>query len=70
VLFDRILTAGLIAFDEIGSSGEAADAQTPKQQWDAAIAAKVAGGMTSRAAIQALQKEQPALYSAYRNGGR
>ena len=45
-------------------------ASTPQQQWEAAIAAKVAGGMTRYQAMRAVATEQPALYAAVGGGHR
>jgi ClpP class serine protease len=64
-LFDRILDAGLVSFEEIGSQAEGAEEQSAKEQFDAAVQAKVSGGMSRLNAMQAVAKEQPALYTAY-----
>jgi hypothetical protein len=64
-LFTRILEAGLVSFEEIGSQGEAAPEQSAKEQFDAAVQEKVRGGMSQLSAIQAVGKEQPDLYASY-----
>ncbi len=72
-LFDRILDAGLVSFEEIGSEG-GDDPRAAVERWDAAILAKVGGGMARSAAITAVMKEQPELYREYsaqgKKGGR
>lgn len=64
-LFTRILDAGLVSFEEIGSQGEGAAEQSAKEQFDAAVQAKVSTGMSQLSAIQAVGKEQPKLYASY-----
>lgn len=69
-MFDRLLDSGLVSFEELGSSGEGAETQqSAKEQFDAAVQAKVASGMSRLAAMQAVQREQPTLYAEYRNEG-
>ena len=67
-LFDRILDAGLVSFEEIGSAGEGGERDI-SAEWDAAIAAKVGTGMARSAAIEAVKQANPALYSAYNASG-
>lgn len=73
-LFDGILSAGLVSFEEIGSSGEGEQEKNAGERWNAAVQAKVAGGMARSAAIGAVMKEQPELYREYsasaKKGGR
>jgi len=69
-LLTRITTAGLISFDEIGSSGEAGEAA---DRWSILLNAKVATGMSRVDAIKAVSKEHPDLYAAQshaKRGGR
>jgi hypothetical protein len=67
-LFSRILDAGLVSFEEIGSSAEGGAEPSAKERFEAAVAAKVATGMSRFNAITAIGKEQPALYAEYRGG--
>jgi hypothetical protein len=72
-LFDNILASGLVSFEELGSAGEAKGEASPKEQYTAAVNAKIAGGLSKLAAIQAVAKEQPALFAAQsepKKGGR
>lgn len=64
-LFTRILDAGLVSFEEIGSQGDGAPEQTAKEQFDAAVSAKVSTGMSMLSAIQAVGRDNPTLYAAY-----
>jgi hypothetical protein len=64
-LFDRILDAGLVSFEEIGSQQDGPAEQSAQEQYDAAVQAKMAGGMARLAAMQAVAKEQPNLYASY-----
>ncbi len=69
-LLTRITTAGLVSFDEIGSSA-GSDADTDR--WSILVNAKVAAGLGRVAAIQAVAKEHPDLYAAQasaKKGGR
>lgn len=52
---------GTISFDEIGSSGESAEAA---DRWSILVNAKVAAGLSRVEAIKAAAKEHPALYDA------
>jgi hypothetical protein len=67
---DRVNATGLISFEEIGAAGEGAAEASAKERFDGAVSAKVAGGMSRYAAMQAVQKEQPALYAAYQSESR
>jgi hypothetical protein len=69
-LFNRILDAGLVSFEEIGNGSDAPEAPSVAAQFEAAVQAKVAGGMSRYAAIQAIGKEKPELYTAYRQEGK
>lgn len=69
-IFDTILTSGLVSFEEIGSEGDAPPEQSAQEQFEDAVLAKVANGMTRLAAMQAVQNEKPELYNAYRQEGR
>jgi hypothetical protein len=70
-LFDRILDAGLVSFEEIGGAGAGDDNASAAEQWSALVNAKVALGMSRVNAIQAAMKEQPDLYAAQtKKGGR
>lgn len=66
-LFNRILDAGLVSFEEIGSAGDGGDEPTAKEAFDAAVLAKVSTGLTRLQAIEAVRKDQPAIYEAYHN---
>lgn len=69
-LLNRIRTSGLVSFDEIGSSGEAAEAS---DRWSILVNAKVAAGLSRVDAIRAVGKEHPDLYAAQssaKRGGR
>lgn len=68
-LFDRVLDAGLVSFEEIGSSADG-DARDAAERWDAAVTAKVATGMARSAAISAVMKQQPDLYREYSAAGK
>lgn len=67
-LFDRILDAGLVSFEEIGSSGEGGERDVAAE-WHAAVQAKVALGMAQSSAIEAVKRENVALYDAYNASG-
>lgn len=72
-LFDAILATGLVSFEELGSAGEGKGEASPKDQYEAAVNAKVALGMGKLDAIKAVAKEQPALFAAQsepKKGGR
>lgn len=60
-LLTRITTAGLVSFDEIGSSG---DGGADTDRWSILVNAKVAAGMKRVEAIQAVAREHPDLYAA------
>jgi ClpP class serine protease len=62
--FDKILEVGLVSFEEIGSGVEGGDEPTAQAQFEAAVNAKVATGMSKLNAMQAIGKEQPELYAA------
>jgi signal peptide peptidase SppA len=64
-LFDHILTAGLINFEEIGSSAEAEIERSAIERYEEAVNAKVAGGMTRYAAISAIRADKPDLVEEY-----
>jgi hypothetical protein len=70
-MLTRITTAGLVSFDEIGSSGEAEEAA---DRWSILVNAKVAAGFSRVDAIRAVAKEHPDLYDAQsraaKKGGR
>lgn len=68
-LFNRILDAGLVSFEEIGSAAEGGDGPSAKERFDAAVLAKVGTGMTRLAAMEAVGKEQPKLYEEYQAEG-
>lgn len=68
-LFDNILASGLVSFEEIGSGGEGEGTPDPSQQWQSAITAKVSAGLSRSAAIEAVKREQPALFAAYNASG-
>lgn len=52
---------GTVSFDEIGSSGESAEAA---DRWSLLVNAKIATGMSRVDAIRAVSKEHPDLYAA------
>lgn len=62
---------GTVSFDEIGSSGESAEAA---DRWGILVNAKVAAGLSKVDAIKAVGREHPDLYDAQtrtvRKGGR
>jgi len=60
-LLNRITTAGLLTFDEIGSSGAGAE---QIDQFNAIVDAKVGAGMKRTEAITSTAREHPALYAA------
>jgi hypothetical protein len=64
-IFERILTAGLVSFEEIGARGGDENAPDPIEQYEAAVAAKIKGGMARTTAVSAVLLEQPTLASAY-----
>jgi ClpP class serine protease len=69
-LLNRITAAGLVSFDEIGSSAEGAELA---DQFNALVAAKVATGMGRVQAIQEVSRQHPDLYAAQtrvKKGGR
>lgn len=74
-LLDRVLTAGLVSFEEIGTSAEGGEASVD-DRWQAAIDAKVKTGMSRSGAIEAVKREQPDLAAEYaaprvaKKGGR
>lgn len=72
-LFDRILDAGLVSFEEIGTDGEAAAEQSAQERYQALVNAKVAAGMSAVNAMKAVNREHPDLYAAQtqpKKGGR
>jgi hypothetical protein len=60
-LLNRITAAGLMTFDEIGSSGADGEAI---DQWNAIVNAKQAAGMSRVDAIKQTAREHPDLYQA------
>lgn len=66
-LLTRITVGGLVSFDEIGSSGESAEAA---DRWSILVNAKVANGMSRVDAIRQVAREHPDLYAAQMRGGR
>lgn len=58
-LLTRVTTNGLVSFDEIGSSGEAAEAA---DRWAILVNAKVAAGQKRVDAIREVAREHPDLY--------
>lgn len=62
---DKILADGFVDFSEYGSVGEGIGEQSTKEQFDAAVLAKMQGGMSKLNAMQAVGREQPELYRAY-----
>lgn len=62
-LLDTVLSAGLVSFEEIGTSGEGAEAKDAQAEFASLVTAKVAGGMSRVAAIQAVAKAHPELYA-------
>jgi hypothetical protein len=67
-LLTRLTTAGLVSFDEIGSSGEGA---ADTDRWGILVNAKIAAGLSRVQAIQAVGREHPDLYAAQsKKGGR
>ncbi len=69
-LFSRILDAGLVSFEEIGSQAEGAAEQSAGEKYEQAVQAKVSTGMTRLNAMQAVGREQPDLYKAYQAESR
>lgn len=69
-LLDSTLANGFVSFEEIGSSGGSDSERDAKAEWSQKVNAKVAGGMAKSKAIEALMKEEPDLYNAYKTGGR
>jgi hypothetical protein len=71
-MIDRLNETGLASFEEIGSSNEG-EARDDKALFDDKVSAKVSMGMGRAAAIQAVAKEFPDLYTAQtvaKKGGR
>jgi len=68
-LFNRILDAGLISFEEVGSQGGADEREvSAKEAFDAAVTAKMtSGGLTRMQAMDAVRRDQPDVYEAYHN---
>lgn len=67
-LITRTLDAGLISFEEIGSqAGD--ESYDVAAAWQAAIKTKMDTGSTRSAAIEAIKKEQPALFREYNESG-
>lgn len=60
-LLTRITTAGLVSFDEIGSSG---DSGGDTDRWAILVNAKVATGLSRVDAIKQVAREHPDLYDA------
>lgn len=69
-LLRDVLSSGMVSYEEIGSSAEGEQARDVVAEWNAAVTAKVALGMTRSAAITALKNEKPALFAEYNKGGR
>lgn len=68
-LFDGILAGGLVNFEEIGSQGEGEESKDAKAEFESAVTAKMAGGLSRSAAILAVKDAQPALFAAYNATG-
>ena len=68
-LLEQINTSGLLSFEEIGSQGDG-DTRSTKDLFDAAVLAKVTGGMTQFNAMQAVQREHPEWAADYNGNGR
>ena len=66
----KINESGLVPFDEIGSAAEGAPEPSAREQFDAAVNAKVALGMSKLSAMQAVGREQPELYRQYQAESR
>lgn len=64
-LFDAILDAGLVTFEEYGSQGDGGDGPSATQQYNEAVAYHVGKGMTRSAALSAVNRAQPDLMRAY-----
>lgn len=69
-LLRAVLDGGLVSYEEIGSSADGEQARDVAAEWDAAVTTKVASGMSRSAAILAVKREKPALFSAYNDLGR
>lgn len=63
-LLSGVVESGLVAFDRVGSGGGEGEQRDAKEQYEAAILAKVAGGMSRLDAIRAVNRERPDLYTA------
>jgi hypothetical protein len=68
-LITRTLDSGLVSFEEVGSEGGAADERDVADDWKAAVQKKRDAGLTQSAAIEAIKREQPDLFSAYNASG-
>lgn len=66
-LFSHILDAGLVSFEELGSSAEGDQPElTAQEEFDSAVLAKMSTGLSRLQAIEAVRREKPQLYDAYR----
>lgn len=64
-LFDAILEAGLVTFEEYGSQGDGGDGPTATQQYEEAVQYHIGNGKTRSAALSAVNRAQPELMRAY-----
>ena len=62
------LDAIMMAADRIASGGADAERDV-KAEWDGAVSAKVALGMSRSAAIEAVKREKPDLFAEYNSSG-
>jgi hypothetical protein len=76
LLFEQILSAGLVSFEELGSQGEGKDAPNPIEAYEEALAAEIKLTGIRSQAIANLMRKQPEIVSAYnaarntKKGGR
>lgn len=68
-LLDGVLQHGLVPFERVGTGGEGQEERNVAEEWSAALFAKTQQGMSRSAAIEALRREQPALFAAYNESG-
>lgn len=64
-IFQHILDAGLVSFEEIGAEGAGGDEKSATQQYEELVAQHVALGMKKSEALAKVAREFPAVVAAY-----
>ena len=67
---DVVEGRAVIAAEPVGADGEGREGTDPAEAFDAQVQAYAAQGMSRSAAIEAVRRNHPAIYTAYNNAGR